>query len=35
MLVDERPMRDVWRAGVSIWLLFGLLAVTTMFFNIR
>jgi len=34
-LVDERPKRDVWRAGVSIWLLFGLLAVTTMFFNIR
>jgi rhomboid protease GluP len=35
MLVDERPKREVWRAGVSIWLLFGLLAVTTMFLNIR
>lgn len=35
MLVDERPKRDVWRAGISIWLLFGLLAVITMFFNIR
>ncbi len=34
-LVDERQKRDVWRAGVSIWLLFGLLAATTIFFNIR
>ena len=34
-LVDERQKRDVWRAGISIWLLFGLLAATTIFFNIR
>ena len=34
-LVDVRQRRDVWRAGISIWLLFGLLAATTIFFNIR
>lgn len=34
-LVDERQKKEVWRAGVSIWLLFGLLAATTIFFNIR
>ena len=34
-LVDQRQKKDVWKAGVSVWLLFGLLAATTIFLNIR
>jgi rhomboid protease GluP len=34
-LVDERQNSDVWRAGLSICLLFGLLAATTIILNTR
>ncbi len=34
-LVDERQNGDVWRAGLSVWLLFGLLAATTIILSTR